>query len=141
MAMMRKNPLPPGRYWIYIQKPSAEVWEGWLKRNADVVTVEKKEEYGGLGPFINPNETFYIFNVKEPTIWPRGVGFANTADPSVKGSEDTVIRPPPMTPADVLRDMEETAAEAGRKVLSAAWDWSQILLIGGAIYLLTRNRR
>jgi hypothetical protein len=129
--MMRKNPIPVGRYWIYIQKPSADVWERWLAINKDIVSVERKDESGALWPFIKANETFYIFNVKEPTIWPRGVGFANTAGPQVTSPEDTVQRPPPPTVTDILTDMANTASEAagtavtGLLILGALWWYSQ----------------
>ncbi len=141
--MVRKNPLPAGRYWIYVNKASQsiDIFELWLKKNADIVTVERKDTYGDLWPFISPNEIFYIFVLKEPTIWPRGVGFPNEADASVKTPDDTKIRGPVPTAADVLRDIEETAAEAGKKVMSAAFDWTALVAIGAIIYFASRSRR
>jgi hypothetical protein len=128
MAMQRKNPLPPGRYWIFIQKQSLDIFELWLKKNADVVTVEKREDSGGMRPFLNPNESYFIFNVKEASIWPRGVGFPNIADAETKQASDVVQRPPPPTVADVVKDIEKTAAEAASDMMIAAIIVGLILL-------------
>jgi len=142
MPMVRKNPLPAGRYWIYIQKPSADIWALYLKKNADILTVERKDTYGELWPFISPNETFYIFSTKEPSIWPRGVGFANTAGAEVKSPDDTKIRGPVPTYKDVLHDIEETAAEAAAAAKDAfSVSWRTLLIAGGVYWLLTRNER
>jgi hypothetical protein len=108
MAMVRKNPLPAGRYWIDIPRGSQDIWDLWLKKNADVVHVEKKESDSWLKTSI----TNYIFTVDEPTIWPRGVGFPNTAGAEVKKKADVVQRPPPPTAADVVKDIAQTASEA-----------------------------
>lgn len=129
MAMQRKNPLPPGRYWIFIQKQSLDIFELWLKKNADIVTVEKREDSGGMRPFVNPNESYFIFNVKEATIWPRGVGFPNIADSATKQAADVVQRPPAPTVKDVITDIEKTAAEAAGDVVTA-------VVIGLALWLL-----
>lgn len=135
MPMVRKNPLPPGRYWIYIQQASQDIFDLWLKKNSDVVTVERKDSSGGLWPLIAPNETFYVFLVKEAgIIWPRGVGFPNTADASVKTSNDVTQRPPAPTTKEVLKDIERTAYEAATDV----WTWAIIIGIG---YLLYQSRR
>jgi hypothetical protein len=138
VPMVRKNPLPPGRYWIYIQKAAQDIFDLWLKKNPDVVTVEKKETSGALWPIIAPDETFYVFNVKEPTIWPRGVGFPNTADAAVKSSNDVTKRGPPTTAKDVLKDIEQTASEAAKSVFD---DFKVVAIIALAAWLVLGNSR
>jgi hypothetical protein len=121
MPMVRKNPLPVGRYWIFIQANSQDIFDLWLKKNADAVTVERKDTYGGLWPIIKPNETFYVFAVKEEgIIWPRGVGFPNSADATVKTPDDVKQRGPVPTAADVVKDIAETASEAATSMLTTA---------------------
>lgn len=141
MPMVRNNPLPAGRYWIYIRKgASSDIFELWLAQHADVVTIERKETSGDLWPIIKPDETFYVFVTKDKVVWPRGVGFPNTADATVKTPEDTKTRGPTPTYKDVLHDIEETAAEAAAKAKSLATDWTTGLVIAAAIYwLLNRS--
>jgi hypothetical protein len=136
MAMVRKNPLPAGRYWIFIQKASQDIFDLWLKKNSDVITIEKKETYGDLGVplLIKPNESFYVFLVSEPTIWPRGVGFPNTADATVKQSGDVKKRGPVPTATDVITDIQETASEAANNVLIA------VVIIGGILLFAKTHR-
>jgi len=145
MPQVRKNPLPPARYWIYIQGgKSQEIWDLWLKKNSDVLTIEQKQAEGlpnlsqpdvtppgmpGVEPAGKAFETFYIFTLKEPAIWPRGVGFPNTAEPAVTKASDVTTRPPVPTVVDVVKDIAETAAEAAARVRNMA-------LVGLGLYLL-----
>lgn len=143
MAMVRKNPLPAGRYWIYIRKgASADIFELWLSHHKDVVTVERKDMYGDLWPIIKADETFYVFNTKSPVVWPRGVGFPNAADATVKTPDDTKIRGPTPTYKDVVKDIEETAAEAAAAAKAYATDWSTMLIVAlGLYWLVNRSER
>jgi len=136
--MVRANPLPPGRYWIFIGKASLDIFELWLKKNADVVTVEKKETYGDVWPIIKPDEAFYIFAVKEKTIWPRGVGFPNTADPTITSPADVKTRGPVPTVKDVVKDIAQTAAEAAS---SATGSLVTIAVIAGLVWAYTQGRK
>ena len=77
MPQVRANPLPAGRYWIFVQSPSIEILEQWLKYPG--VTTLKREESGGMRPFVSPNEVFVLFEISLPLPWPRGIGFPNSA--------------------------------------------------------------
>jgi len=137
MPMVRKNPLPPGRYWIYIQQSAQDIFDLWLKKNSDgTVTVEKKQTYGDVPLLLKPVETFYVFNVTAPSIWPRGVGFPNAADASVKEAADVVQRPPPMTAGDVLKDITSTASEAADRAIT----WAVIIGLGW-LFISSQGRR
>lgn len=157
-GQVRKNPLPPGRYFIDIVSTSEEVWQLWLKKNADIVTVEKKEAAApemptdvipmpGMGPYYQPPArepvpvTWYLFTLKEPAIWPRGVGFPNEANaPTIQQRSDVHVRGPVPTVTDVVHDIEETAAEAAQRVLDAAnAGWRMLLIVAGIYWLATRS--
>jgi len=116
MPMVRKNPLPPGRYWIFIQKASLDIFEQWIRSPS--VTVEKREDSGGFWPFISPNESWFLFEISLPTPWPRGVGFPNAADPSTHQATDVVDRPPPVTAKQIAKDIVETASEAAKGAMT-----------------------
>lgn len=147
MPQVRKNPLPVGRYWIYILGgASQDIFDLWLKKNSDVVKVETKEAIHdpnlsqpdvtppgmpGVPSIGTPLQTFYVFNVLEPSIWPRGVGFPNAADTNVHTTNDVTKRPPIPTVVDVAKDIAETAAEAAARMRDMA-------LVGLGLYLLWR---
>ena len=134
MPQVRENPLPKGRYWIFVQKPALPVFEAWLQGNAATVTLERREDSGGLRPFLTPNESFFIFSVNAPTVWTRGAGFPNTAGDVTK-ADDVGKRPPPITPGSIIRDMVETAEEGARDTLIA------VGVLAAIYYLATRSRR
>lgn len=133
--MVRKNPLPPGRYWIFVQQPSSEIFDLWLKQHSGEVQVEKREDSGGVWPFISPLESFVIFRVDAATVWPRGVGFPNAADPATTKAADVVTRPPPPTVKDVVKDIEETAAEAASAAMTGT-----VVIAAIVLWVMSRNR-
>lgn len=106
MAMMRKNPLPKGRYWTDVFKEKIPQFEEWLKRNKDTVTVEKRESFGDVFGFA-AYRVWYLFSVTAepgPIYMQRVFGFPTLADQAIKGPEDTVQRPPPQTPSELMKD-------------------------------------
>lgn len=168
MAQVRKNPLPAGRYFVYQREGSKgqEIFEAWLKRNTDIVTVEQKQRTdplaemspsGWIQPGLSPvpgagpigpttaapeGDVFYLWTLKEPTIWPRGCGFPNEAEASVKSSSDATIRPPTPTAADVMEDIEHSAAEYAKRAgdaLSFSWDFGKIALLAAAVYYFSQK--
>jgi len=134
MPMVRENPLPKGRYWIFVQKPALPVFERWLEGNAATVTLERREDSGGMRPFLTPNESFFLFSVNAPTVWTRGAGFPNTAGDVVK-ADDVGQRPPPLTTAGIVRDIVQTAEESARDTLIA------VGILAAIYYLATRGKR
>lgn len=157
-GMVRKNPLPAGRYWIDIIRKSDDIWQLWLKKNADIVTVEKKENAqsegtpdlfppAGMPPYYQPPArepvpvTFYVFTLREATIWPRGVGFPNDASsPTIQQRSDVQVRGPVPTVTDVMHDIEETAAEAAARVREmASIGWRTVIIAAGIYWLATRS--
>jgi hypothetical protein len=126
MPQIRKNPLPAGRYWIFVQAPSIEILDQWLKYPG--VTVLKREESGGLRPFVSPNEVFVLFEISLPLPWPRGIGFPNAAALNETQASDVVQRPPPMTVKQAAKDIIETASEAATEAITGTVILAAIVL-------------
>ena len=116
MPQVRKNPLPAGRYWIFVQAPSIEILDQWLRYPG--VTVERREESGGLRPFVSPSEVFVLFEISLPLPWPRGIGFPNAAAADERKAADVKQRPPPLTVKQVAKDIVETASEAAAEAIT-----------------------
>ena len=116
MPQVRKNPLPAGRYWIFVQAPSIEILDQWLRYPG--VTIEKREESGGFKPFVSPNEVFVLFEISLPLPWPRGIGFPNAAAADERKAADVKTRPPPLTVKQAVKDIAETASEAATSAIT-----------------------
>lgn len=100
MAVERRNPLPPGRYWVDVfdrvalSGPFAgtneqQSFREWLKAFSFTLHVEATETHDS-----DPPRDWYLFRVEQPTPW-LGPGFPTIATPDVKSSADTVQRPDP----------------------------------------------
>lgn len=113
--LVKKNPLPVGRYWIDVFDNGYGTWNAWLvtaNLQSDPtsygapglrVSVEKDEYYE---PFehsetdeMQPGRHWILFNVLEPTPWGDAnatkIGWPNTAPQSIQTSDDTVQKPDP----------------------------------------------
>ena len=132
MPQVRANPLPAGRYWIFVQSPSIEILEQWLKYPG--VTTLKREESGGMRPFVAPNEVFVLFEISLPLPWPRGIGFPNSAAPDEHEAADVKTRPPPLTVRQAPKDIIQTASESASEAVTT-------IVIVAAVYLYFSNRR
>jgi len=115
----RRQPLPPGRYWITVTN-SANAPEriahflAWAESNRQTVIVDKKEPLGGI-----VDGLFAIFTVLQKTTWDaRQFGFPNVAGPEIQQASDTVQRPPEPTPGSVVSDFFG-ASPVGRFALVA----------------------
>lgn len=115
----RRNPLPPGRYWIDVFDPHRRNFRDWLEKNS--VTVEQSKEYETSTPL----GTWYLFSTTEPIQW-EGPGFPTIADQSVQSHDDTADKAPPEK--EGLEKIEEMVENAGSFLTLAA-------MAGGAFIL------
>lgn len=136
MPLVRKNPMPAGRYWIDVPKPARKIWDLFVKKNSDILKVEQDKSdtwLPGCGSI-----DWVLFTLSDLAIWPRGIGFPNSADASVKARPDVHQAPPSMTEKEavkeVARDIATTASEAASSAFTTA------LLIGLAIYVFTKGK-
>lgn len=88
MAVERRDPVPPGRYWVFILPDEEETWARWVQAHANtvqVVGVERKEKLEPYVPAIfatRPDMSiimvdggaWVLFDILAPTPW-VGLGF------------------------------------------------------------------
>jgi hypothetical protein len=110
MAMQRKNPVPPGRYWVdqfntvgpydsATPQNGIDRFERWINQNKDKVRLVRREKFNSL--FNGKERAWYLFDVVAPVVWEKGWGFPTivqagatpSAPMSVQTSEDTVQKP------------------------------------------------
>lgn len=105
MALERRQPLPPGRYWInVIGKPHELLFQGWALAFRDHVRFEKDELTPEIGPpvpmpgapIVRPQVHWYLFTTDTPLVWlGPSLGFPNIAGPEVQKMDDTIQAPGP----------------------------------------------
>jgi hypothetical protein len=105
LALERRNPLPPGRYWLDLFPPLAagrpdgqKRFAEWVREHSGAVMVESTESFN-----TSPPRQFVIFRTSRDVPWGNemgaAVGFPTKAPSSgpgaVRSSDDTVQRPSP----------------------------------------------
>lgn len=134
MAIERRNPLPPGRYWVDIFDTDEPFGGGplgfniWLMQNSSSVTLLKREQTSsrlatGVAGW------WYLFDVTRPVIWPRNkrFGLPTIVSPAATPTaQDTVQRPPPTTMSDEISRVVEPLRDAAIVAL--------LVLIGAAMW-------
>jgi hypothetical protein len=134
MAQVRRNPLPAGRYWIWIAADKEPQWLAYRVKNFDVLKIESEQAtHEGYGASETRSGTTYIFTTKEPIIWPAGIGFSNTAGQEVKKPSDVIQR-------GQVPTLRETATEVTDWASGFAVDVQTLVVIGLVVYVLANNR-
>jgi len=128
MALERRNPLPPGLYWVDVHgDDKIHAFNKWVKQDSiRVRKVRATEDPTGQWPSGN----WYLFEVLAPTQW-DGPGLPTIAENLDLEAEDTVQRPAPEEPLEwSLPSPGKALAVAGGVALAA----------GIGYVLLTRRR-
>lgn len=141
MAQERRNPLPPGRYWITVISTGGSQLDNfrqWAASNPKRVKIEKTEPAGDGAR----NGAFFIFSITAlPTTFDqRQFGFPNIAGPEIQSSADTVSRPPVPTPGSVATDALGDIFGGITRALDAFDPRVKVVLVIGGLYLLTRKK-
>lgn len=145
MAVERREPLPAGRYWIYILEDELEDWDEWAEDNAltvHVVASERKTKLPSHAPAVMVTRpdlsiimeaagAWFLFDVLSPTPW-VGFGFPTiVTDRSISQSIHVEQAPDPVPDDQLGMDL-----------------WGELkglVLLGGGIFLagalLMRGRR
>jgi len=106
MALERRNPLPPGWYWVDVPDTKRRPWEDWLERNADSVSVKETRE-------VSLNQlSSALFQVTSPVTW-EGPGLPTIAQEGTT-LDDTVERPEPEP--EIVDEILETV-KSGRGLM------------------------
>lgn len=136
-ALERRNPLPPGKYWVDVFTPQEAAFQDWLRKNKGSVSVITTETFAPIDDY--PGRAWRLFTVQAPVAW-EGPGFPTIAEPGVETSEDTAQRPDPeKDPLDKLSDFYTgSAAKTTFWVIGAV----VAVVVGGVIvahYLIPRS--
>lgn len=102
MAIERRNPLPPARYWVNVPPESTADFDQWLATNAPSLHVDSTSA-------LNGGWNFVLFTVLAPVAW-QGPGLPDIADASVQSYADTITSPPVTDATDSLLSSAETLA-------------------------------
>jgi len=109
VALERRDPLPPGRYWIYVLEDELEDWSEWSRAHAATVHVVASEQKTKLAPFtpavfatrwdgsiiMDGAGAWFLFDVSAPTPW-VGFGFPTiVTDMTIRRSTDVEAAPEP----------------------------------------------
>lgn len=134
-VMERRDPLPAGRYWVYIDEGETDRWQAWVKASGGkvrTVTTEAQLHLPSWVPavfatrwdlsIIQSVKGYWImFDVLEPVKW-VGFGYPTTVvDPTVNSATDVVTAPAPGPEWNPIGDF--------------LGDARQLLLIGVAAYV------
>lgn len=134
-VMERRDPLPVGRYWCYIDQSEVGKWGDWVAANPGKVKVLVTEAQKSLSSWLpaifqtrwdldvitSVVGEWILFDVTAPVKW-VGLGYPTTViDPNVKSSTDVSTAPAPEPDANPLG------------VLYG--DLRTLLLLGGGLYV------
>lgn len=143
MAVERRDPVPPGRYWIFLKKEEMSVWADWTKLHSGAVKVVASETQ-----FVTPEGFIWaatptgdiikdahgewvLFDVVAPVPW-VGFGFPTiVTDPTIRSSTDVITAPAP--------EADKYVVEEITKALQTLIFWGGAIYLGGK--LLSRKRR
>lgn len=108
-VMERRDPLPAGRYWVYIDQSEVDRWQAWVTASAGKVKVVATEQQKAMARWVpavfltrwdlsiiqSVVGEWILFDVLEPTKW-VGFGYPTTViDPKVRSATDIATAPAP----------------------------------------------
>lgn len=95
MALERRNPLPPGRYWQDILLGKQPMFEIWLRKYKGTVILEERTENPNADN-IESSTTTFLFRTTAPVQWDqKNWGYPTKAGANVQTQSDTVDKPKP----------------------------------------------
>ena len=115
MLQRQVEPIPPGRYWIWLESPDIRDFDDWLRDMHGAVRIEVAELDTTAG---QPANQFLIFNVPEgrmPFLNPHQFGFPSFAPPNIRSSQDVLQTERVKHPIDVAVDVINKAGESATR--------------------------
>jgi hypothetical protein len=121
-SLERRNPLPPGRYWVTIEPINFEAFNEW-KGSTKRIRLEASEAHEGDKPF-----EFNVFRILEPgeVAWPMEKFGAPSVAAEGVTSFSEVVRAP---------DIEEPDP---RELVQQLIDLGKFALVGAGLIALVR---
>lgn len=159
MALERRNPLPPGRYWQDFFGENVELATKYFQDNAGSTYVEASEGDDG------PDGKWILFKVMEPTAWNAlRFGFPTIAGAGIRTRRDTVSgrETPEKNPLEKLEETRQKmneaidaakeaatsggdAAKAAGSAIPGVADTARLAVLGGlgifGVYLVAKRAR
>lgn len=117
-VMEKRDPVPAGRYWVYIDQSEVARWQAWVSAsggNVKVVATEEQRVVSKWLPIVFVTRFdlsiiqsvvgyWILFDVLAPTKW-VGFGYPTTViDPKVKSSTDIATAPAPVAEENPIVD-------------------------------------
>ncbi len=133
MALERRNPVPPGRYWLDVFGDNRSLFMQWLKAAnsdsagnfVDNVVPVKYEQYPDEGA----GRDWHLLEVKRPVAWNAVLfGYPTIAGGNVHTSEDTIIAPPPVEQPTLPEALERSAKTVASVLAIGAGLWALSIL-------------
>lgn len=132
MAVEKRNPLPPGRYWVDVFDRDRAAFREWLDSYSGVVVVLSTESYDANAG--GPARDWYLFHVHGHVAW-NGPGYPTIADAQVTSSRDTQQGNEPTPDAvEQLRGALKSARNTSENLFLAA-----VIGLGVTLYVLNRR--
>lgn len=137
-VMERRDPLPAGRYWIYIDESEVARWQAWVTASGGKVkpiVTEAQNKISSWVPAVFATRWdlsiitsiagyWILFDVLAPVKW-VGFGYPTTViDPTVQSATDVTTAPPPEPDWNPLGDF----------LSDVRW----LLLAAGGVYLASK---
>lgn len=86
----RRQPLPPGRYWVDVFGDKRAQFSFWLETSPGVMILAT-ESFPANG---GPERDWYLFKTTMPVAWDAlNFGYPTIADETITSSDDTVQKP------------------------------------------------
>lgn len=139
MAMERRDPVPVGRYWLYVKKEELGTWQDWAHANAPNVAVVATETQfatpdgwiwaatpeaalpGTDGIIKDARGEWILFDVRAPVPWVK-LGLPTiVTDPNVRSTTDVITAPAPEGPSDPATEIRNLVLFAGVVYLLGAF--------------------
>jgi len=110
----RRNPLPPGTYWVDVFAKDEMAFNTWLGKHSDSVSVIRAEQH----PDADPPWNWMLFKVSKPVPW-EGPGLPTVGEGEAN-SEETVDKPKTRTPTEEAEHLIHEAGDAVKTGLTLA---------------------
>lgn len=148
MATIRENPLPAGKYWLYLigeeQRGQFEAGKkGLNEAHPGLVSVVATTHHAANETGSNEPETDWVlFTVSSPAIWDfEKMGLPTVAGKDVTTEADIKSRPDPeKDPLDKLHDEMADMASLAALARGAFGVIIGVAVAGGVLLLVTRGK-
>lgn len=128
MAVERRDPVPPGRYWVWLMPEDTARWTSWTRAHAGKVSTRVTEG--------DPDSGYHVvFDVIAPVPW-VGFGFPTIVESGTLPTTSQTVQAPAPEPGFAER-LERGLNEGFAQVKT-------VVLIGAGIWILSKvlsNRR